>query len=131
MYELTIDTHFSSAHNLREYGGACERLHGHNWKVSVTVEAGELDRLGMVVDFKALKEKTEKVVGRLDHQYLNEIPPFKEKKEKNKKNGKNPTAENLAEFIFGELKKALEDGNVRLKRVKVWESEKAAAAYYE
>jgi 6-pyruvoyltetrahydropterin/6-carboxytetrahydropterin synthase len=131
MYELTIDTHFSSAHNLREYGGACERLHGHNWKVSVTVEAGELDRLGMVVDFKALKEKTEKVVKRLDHQYLNEVPPFKEKEEKNKKNGKNPTAENLAEFIFGELKKALEDGTVRLKRVKVWESEKAAAAYYE
>jgi 6-pyruvoyltetrahydropterin/6-carboxytetrahydropterin synthase len=127
MYELTIDTHFSSAHNLREYGGACERLHGHNWKVRVTVEAGELDRLGMVLDFKVLKEKTEKVVERLDHNYLNEIPPFKEKKE----NGKNPTAENLAEFIFKELKKALEDGNVRLKRVKVWESEKAAAAYYE
>jgi 6-pyruvoyltetrahydropterin/6-carboxytetrahydropterin synthase len=125
MYELTIDTHFSSAHNLREYGGACERLHGHNWKVRVTVEAGELDRLGMVLDFKVLKEKTEKVVERLDHNYLNEVPPF------DKENGKNPTAENLAEFIFKELKKALEDGNVRLKRVKVWESEKAAAAYYE
>ena len=125
MYELTIDTHFSSAHNLREYGGACERLHGHNWRVRVTVEAGKLDRLGMVLDFKVLKEKTEKVVERLDHNYLNEVPPF------DKENGKNPTAENLAEFIFGELKKALDDGNVRLKRVKVWESEKAAAEYYE
>lgn len=122
MYKLAIDTNFSSAHNLREYGGACERLHGHNWAVRVTVEAEKLDNLGMVLDFKLLKEKTEKVVEGLDHRYLNEVPPFNEK---------NPTAENLARFIYEELKKALDDGNVRVKTVKVWESDRAAASYCE
>jgi 6-pyruvoyltetrahydropterin/6-carboxytetrahydropterin synthase len=122
MFELTINASFSSAHNLREYGGACERLHGHNWDVEVTIGAEKLDRLGMVVDFKILKAETKKVIEGLDHSYLNEVPPFDKL---------NPTAENLAEFIFKGLSKTLNDNNVRVKKVKVWESDKAAAAYYE
>jgi 6-pyruvoyltetrahydropterin/6-carboxytetrahydropterin synthase len=122
MYELSIEASFSSAHNLREYGGACERLHGHNWDVGVIIEAEKLDKRGLALDFKVLKEETNRVVEKLDHRYLNEVPPFDKL---------NPTAENLSEFIFKELSKALNDDNVRVKKVKVWESRNAAAAYYE
>lgn len=122
MYELTITSYFSSAHNLRGYHGACENLHGHNWKVEVEIRAGQLDRLGMALDFKSLREKARVVLDRLDHKYLNEVPPF---------DVENATAENIARFIFGELKKSIDDGNIRVSRVRVWESENAAAAYHE
>ena len=122
MYELTIETDFSSAHNLRGYEGSCERLHGHNWKVEVGVEAEKLNELEMALDFKVLKEKVNKVIETLDHRYLNEVPPF---------DRLNPTAENIARFIHGELSAVLNDGNVRVKKVRVWESDKASAAYYE
>ena len=122
MYELTIETHFASAHNLRGYEGACERLHGHNWRVEVHVEIKELDEIGMGVDFKVLKAKTNVIVDRLDHYYLNEVPPFDKI---------NTTAENIARYIYEELSKTINDGNVKVSRIRVWESEKAAASYYE
>ncbi len=125
MYELLIITSFSSAHNLRGYQGACENLHGHNWKVEVEVRSGGLDSLGMVVDFKSLKEKARGVIERLDHRYLNEVPPF---------DTENATAENLARHIFREISAAIGGGgfgDVRVSRVRVWESESAAASYFE
>lgn len=122
MYELTVKAHFSSAHNLRDYQGKCENLHGHNWHVEVFVEAERLDATGMVMDFKKLKDETNRVMDKLDHKYLNEIPPF---------DTVNTTAENLASFIFKELMREINDGNVRVSKVRVWESEKAAAAYSE
>ncbi len=122
MYELTIVTGFSSAHNLRGYEGACERLHGHNWKVEVHVEVEQLDHIDMGVDFKRLKAEAARVVGYLDHRYLNELPPF---------DRLNTTAENIARYIFDELSLALNDGNVRVRKVRVWESENASAAYRE
>lgn len=120
MYELTIRQTFSSAHNLRGYDGACENLHGHNWKVEVSVMADELDHLGMVVDFKKLKVETKKTLSRLDHRYLNEVPPFDKE---------NATAENLARFIFNELSGALNNGPATVSKVIVWESDDACAAY--
>ena len=123
MYELTIETHFASAHNLRGYDGACERLHGHNWRVEVHVEVEKLDAIGMGVDFKILKAEAAKIVDRLDHYYLNEVPPFDDEL--------NTTAENIACYIYKELSTALNDGNVQVSRIRVWESEKAAASYYE
>ena len=123
MYELTIEAHFCSAHNLRDYEGACERLHGHNWHVEVSVEAAKLDHRGISVDFKVLKKETSKIVDdRLDHRYLNDIEPFDKL---------NTTAENLAKYLFDELSGALNDGNLRVSRIKVWETEKCAASYYE
>ncbi|HBG46225.1 MAG TPA: 6-carboxytetrahydropterin synthase QueD [Deltaproteobacteria bacterium] len=122
MYELSIITYFSSAHNLRGYQGACENLHGHNWKVEIDVRAEGLDSLGMVVDFKSLRGKAKAIIDPLDHRYLNELPPF---------DVLNATAENIARHIYTELSRSLNDGNVKVSRVKVWESEKAAAAYYE
>lgn len=119
MYELTIIANFSSAHCIRGYEGACENLHGHNWKVEVTVRSKVLDRLGMVMDFKAIKARTREVVDRLDHRYLNEVPPF---------DAVNATAENIARFIFTELASSI-SGDVRVAKVRVWESDTAAAAY--
>lgn len=120
MYELTIIANFSSAHCIRGYEGACENLHGHNWKVEVSVEARGLDRLGMVMDFKAIKERTREVAGRLDHKYLNEVAPF---------DRINATAENLARFIFDELSATIAGAGIRVSKVRVWESDTAAAAY--
>ena len=122
MYELTIETHFAAAHKLRGYEGACERLHGHNWIVEVLVEVEKLNDIDIAVDFKHLKAETNKVVDRLDHYYLNDVPPFDKI---------NTTAENIAKYLYDELGGALNDGNVRVAKVRVWESEKAAAAYYE
>jgi len=122
MYELTIRQTFSSAHNLRGYEGACENLHGHNWKVDVSVRADELDGLGMVIDFKVIKAETKKVLSKLDHRYLNEVPPFDEQ---------NATAENLARHIFEELSAALGGKPAVVSKVAVWESDDASAAYTE
>ena len=122
MYELTIETHFAAAHNLRGYEGACERLHGHNWRVEARVKAERLNAIDIAIDFKVFKAETEKIMERLDHRYLNEVPPFDKI---------NTTAENIAKYIYTELSKVLNDGNVKVSLVRVWESEKASAAYYE
>ena len=122
MYELTVVSTFSSAHNLRGYEGACENLHGHNWKVEAVIASPGLDKLGMVMDFKKLKESVGRILDSLDHRYLNEVPPF---------DRENATAENLARFIYQELSKALGKGDVSVLRVRVWESDTSAAAYYE
>ncbi|MCX7830755.1 MAG: 6-carboxytetrahydropterin synthase, partial [Acidobacteria bacterium] len=76
MYELMVKLNFSAAHRVEDYPGNCERLHGHNWVVKIYAKKEELDNLGMVVDFRALKEKTKAVLSRLDHHFLNDVPPF-------------------------------------------------------
>jgi len=120
MYQITIETHFSSAHRLIQYNGECERLHGHNWKVLVSVSSETLDNLGMVMDFKILKDKTKALIARLDHQYLNEIPPFNEI---------NPTTENISKYLFDELSKAINTELIKVSRVEVWESPTCFASY--
>jgi 6-pyruvoyltetrahydropterin/6-carboxytetrahydropterin synthase len=122
MYEVTIETSFSSAHNIRGYNGACENLHGHNWKVLVTVRSAELDSLGMVIDFKKLKAETKKAVERLDHRYLNDVPPFDKI---------NATAENIAGFLFAQLSRAVNTDSVKVSRMRVWESDTSMAEYHE
>lgn len=120
MYELTVETTFSAAHCIRGYDGACENLHGHNWKVEAKITAGRLDPLGMVMDFKDLKASLKGIIERLDHMYLNEVPPF---------DTENATAENIARYVYTELSGMIDDGNRKLVRIKVWESETAAASY--
>jgi 6-pyruvoyltetrahydropterin/6-carboxytetrahydropterin synthase len=122
MYELTVEAGFSSAHNIRGYEGACENLHGHNWKVEVHVEAKKLDQLGMVVDFRFIKTRLKELLDRLDHKYLNEIPPFDKE---------NATAENIARYVYKELSKKLNDQRVKVAKIRVWESDHAAASYCE
>lgn len=120
MYQITIETHFSSAHRLIQYNGECERLHGHNWKVFVSVSSEILDNLGMVMDFKVLKDKTKALISKLDHQYLNEIPPFNEI---------NPTTENISKYLFDELSKVINTESIKVSRVDVWESPTCFASY--
>ncbi len=120
MYHLTIHAYFAAAHNLINYQGDCENLHGHNWKVEVTVGARELDRAGLGIDFKVLKRETKEILGVLDHKYVNEVPPFNEI---------SPSSENIARFVFEKLAERLNDDNVRVEKVNVWESDHAFASY--
>lgn len=123
MFELTTIVDFEAAHRLADYPGKCSRLHGHNWKVEVTVVGKGLDKLGMLIDFRELKREVNIVIETLDHYYLNETEAFKDV---------NPTAENIAKYIFAELqtKLALERG-VSISAVKVWESQHSSVIYRE
>jgi len=120
MYHLMIKTHFAAAHRLVNYQGDCENLHGHNWHVEVTVAARELDSAGLGIDFKVLKRRTKALLDELDHKYLNDLEPFRDI---------SPSSERIARFIYGRLSKELDDDNVRVERVNVWESEFACASY--
>jgi len=120
MFEVVVHSHFASAHNLRGYKGKCEELHGHNWKVAVRVASETLDSLGMVLDFGELKKELQKIMEKLDHKYLNDIPPF---------DRLNPSSENIAQFIFRELTNAINREGRRVSSVSVWESDSSAATF--
>ena len=117
MYRLVIRSSFAAAHCLIHYQGDCENLHGHNWKVEVVARSASLDGLGMVMDFRRLKDLTDQVLGRLDHEYLNEVEPFTKL---------NPTAENIARYIYDEISRY-----APLHRVNVFETESSVASYIE
>ncbi len=121
-YTLKIVTDFAAAHSLRNYPGDCSRLHGHNWKVEAEVVATELNEVGMGIDFKTIKTETKVLVDQLDHRYLNEIPPFDET---------NPTAENIAAFIYQGLSKKLNGATLRVSAITLWETERACVRYSE
>ncbi|MEK7712983.1 MAG: 6-carboxytetrahydropterin synthase QueD [Nitrospirota bacterium] len=122
MFELMVDTTFAAAHQLRGYKGKCEQLHGHNWKVQVHVVAEKLNDIDIAIDFHDLKELLDEVIAPLDHSFLNDIFPFTEK---------NPSSENIAKWLYDSLNKKLSDEHVQVSAVTVWESETAAATYYE
>jgi len=122
MYRLKIVTSFAAAHNLNNYQGECENLHGHNWRVEVEVSARDLDKAGLCIDFKVLKAETKELLGTLDHKYLNELSCFA---------GDSPSSENIARYIYYELGKKFNDGNVKVVMITVWESDFACASYYE
>jgi 6-pyruvoyltetrahydropterin/6-carboxytetrahydropterin synthase len=122
MYRLKICTSFAAAHCLIHYQGDCENLHGHNWKVEVAVIAKELDKAGLGIDFKLLKHETNALLKTLDHKYLNELEPFRDT---------SPSSENLARFIYREISLKMNDDNIKVDMVTVWESDVACASYYE
>ena len=95
MFQTTVEGGFSAAHSITEYPGNCEKMHGHNWKVLLTIRAAETDRLGLTVDFRKLKKILREALSGLDHTVLNELPYFKER---------NPTTENIALYIYERLK---------------------------
>jgi 6-pyruvoyltetrahydropterin/6-carboxytetrahydropterin synthase len=123
MFEVTVEDSFAAGHYLRNYKGKCENPHGHNYKVRVTLAGQELDKAGLLLDFKDLREVMRPVIDRLDHQMINELEPFK---------ALNPSAENLAKYFFDEtsirLKKTT-DGRVRVKDVTVFETDSTTAKY--
>jgi len=120
MYHLTIQTHFAAAHNLLNYQGDCENLHGHNWKIEATVKAESLDSAGLGIDFKILKKKTNIIMDRLDHKYLNDLDMFK---------GVSPSSEHISRYIFESLEDELSSLDVVVEKITVWESDNACASY--
>src|SRR3989338_2507078 len=122
MYELLIKSDFSGAHNLRGYSGQCEELHGHNWKIEARFSKDSLNDIGIAEDFKVLKARLKAILKNLDHAYLNRLPFFRKK---------NPSAENIARYIFDELKSSLRMKGLLVKSVSVWESDSSCATYYE
>ncbi|MDY6882095.1 MAG: 6-carboxytetrahydropterin synthase QueD [Desulfatiglans sp.] len=122
MYELRVITRFASAHQLRDYGGKCENLHGHNWKIEVFVTGDSLEDNGLLIDFRLVKEAAKSVVDKLDHQCLNEIDPF---------TTQNPSSENIARYLFESLSQKLNNRMIRVSRVSAWESDTACASYSE
>lgn len=122
MFEASKTVWFCAAHQVRFDEGQCERLHGHNWRLRVTVRARALDRIGYVLDFGVLKRATWELVERFDHGNLNELAPFTEL---------NPTAENLARHVHAELSRRFDDERVRVYQVEVWETENNRAAYFD
>ena len=119
MFEIKINTDFSAAHSLRGYKGKCEALHGHNWKIEVIVVSSKLNKLGMVIDFKELKDILNKIISKLDHKHLNNINFFKKV---------NPTSEQVAKYIYDRLT-AKSKGRFSVKKVTAWESDSAAASF--
>ena len=122
MFELTVKSSFAAAHRLREYGGKCENIHGHNWLVEVTVAAESLNSIGLAIDFKDLKAATEQVLQQLDHKLLNDVEPF---------DSLNPSSENIARWIFEALKERLLKFPVSLSRGSVWENRDCCATFGE
>ncbi len=125
MYEVTVEDSFAAGHYLRNYRGKCENPHGHNYKVRITLRGAELDKAGLLRDFKDLKEVMKQVIDRLDHQMLNEIDPFKVL---------NPSAENLARYFYEQTNgrlKSLTSSRVNVKDVTIWETDATTALYTE
>jgi len=114
-----IQTEFAAAHRLREYDGNCERLHGHNWKIDVALRGEQLDKLGMLLDFREAKRLIQEVLGQLDHRCLNDVEPFRET---------NPTTENIARTVFHALAARLPQG-ILVRKVTAWESDHCGASY--
>jgi 6-pyruvoyltetrahydropterin/6-carboxytetrahydropterin synthase len=121
MYEVEVTTWFSAAHRLRDYHGKCEHLHGHNYRVRVAIRADRPGKGGMVIDFGDLKTAATGVIEKLDHGYLNEIPPFDQIE---------PSAENIARFVFDAIALELGDRAGLLFSVSIWESPSSRATYY-
>ncbi|OGQ96020.1 MAG: 6-carboxytetrahydropterin synthase QueD [Deltaproteobacteria bacterium RIFOXYD12_FULL_57_12] len=121
MFEIFVKTHFSAGHHLRNYPGNCEKPHGHNWQVKVTVRATALDELGMGIDFRRIKTSLNQVLDTLDHRDLNEHPEFI---------AKNPSSENIAVFIYDTLKQELKTDRYHLHSVTVGETDNTGTTYF-
>ncbi len=128
MFEVSVEETFAAGHALRGYRGKCENVHGHNYKVRVILQGQELGSIGLLFDFKDLKDAIMRTIRDLDHQFLNEVPPF---------DAVNPSAENLAKYFFDEITRLLAEGSPNgnpsapctIERVTVWETETTTASY--
>ncbi|MBL8231587.1 MAG: 6-carboxytetrahydropterin synthase QueD [Bryobacterales bacterium] len=124
MFEVAVSETFAAGHALRNYRGKCERVHGHNYKVCITMHGEGLDDIGMLVDFGEIKRVLRKAIEYLDHQFINDLPPFDKI---------NPSAENMAKYFCEEMQRGLEEGMgkvpVHIRSVQVWETDTSVATY--
>ncbi|MBM3754903.1 MAG: 6-carboxytetrahydropterin synthase [Acidobacteria bacterium] len=124
MYEVHVSTMFPAAHALRNYYGKTEPIHGHNWRAKITIAGEKVDSMGLLIDFVPLQKEIARVIGRLDHQFLNEVPPF---------DTVNPSAENVAKHLYDEFTASVPpmqpEFAVHVSRVEVWETDNCSAVY--
>jgi len=121
MFEVTIEETFAAGHALRNYKGKCENVHGHNYRCQVSLQGETLNEIGLLVDFVELKKAVHAVIDRMDHQWLNDLPPFDKL---------NPSAENMARFIYDEVEAALPArSGVGIQFVRLWETDTCSATY--
>ena len=121
MYTLSVNKSISTAHRLDDYQGVCARIHGHNWKICLEVVAAKLDRTGIAIDFTELENVLWQIIGKFDHQLLNDVPPFDQL---------NPTAENIARYVYQEAQKSL-NSEIKVAKVTIWETENTLVSYEE
>ena len=119
MYQISVEQHFDAAHYLRDYQGKCENLHGHRFKVIITVKADKLNEIGLAYDFVELKRHLGDVLAKLDHSCINDIPPFDKV---------NASSENIATYIYDTLKPKF-SADILLSSVEVWESPQSCVKY--
>lgn len=119
-FSVIKEYRFEAAHRIADHPGKCRRMHGHNYRVRVKLDADRLDELGMVADFSLIKSALQEVAGRFDHRVINDVAPFDELPS---------TAENLAVFCSEELAKRLDDSRVKVARVEIWENDSSAAIF--
>ncbi|MCW5977264.1 MAG: 6-carboxytetrahydropterin synthase QueD [Bryobacteraceae bacterium] len=123
MFEVAVEQTFAAGHALRGYKGKCENVHGHNYRVRVTLEGERLNSIGLLVDFVEVKRLMRAAVDYLDHKFVNDLPPF---------DTINPSAENMARFFYDEVQKGLAasgDVPARIQQVQVWETDTSVATY--
>ena len=123
MFQVSVEETFSAGHALRGYKGKCENVHGHNYRVQITLEGPELDHIGLLVDFTHVKRVMRELIKRLDHQFINDLEPF---------TTVNPSAENMAKYFFEEVSRELKGmpPGAKVKDVVIWETDTANAKYY-
>src|SRR5690348_3082205 len=120
MFEVSVEYAFAAGHALRGYKGKCENIHGHNYKVRVTVGGEKLNSIGLLIDFTDMRAVVKGLEELFDHQFLNDREPFTEA---------NPSAENLACYLDTELQRKFQDQGLRVSNVTVWETDTTSASY--
>ena len=120
MFEISVEYGFAAGHALREYKGKCENVHGHNYKVRVTLVGDKLNSAGLLMDFVELRAEIKGLVEKLDHRFLNDIPPFDQL---------NPSAENLAKYICDGIEPQARNQGLQVYGVTVWETDTTSATY--
>lgn len=107
---------FDAAHNLIHYNGKCEKLHGHTYKLVVKLE-GKRDKEDMIFDFVELKRiVNENIINKFDHAYINDFI-------------EQPTAENIAVYVWDNLVNLIKRDNCRLYEIEVWETKTSGIVY--
>jgi len=121
-YTIRVQSDFAASHIIYGHQGACARLHGHNWKIEAEVVVTKLDEIGISIDFKLLKTYLREILDIVEHRHLNDIPPFDKF---------NPTAENLAAWIYQQLQDRLTLTDTKLSAIIVWETDRSMIKYSE
>lgn len=120
MYYISKDLTLSCAHYIRGHRGGCEKTHGHNYRLRITLRAEKLNDMGMIMDFKDLEKSMKEIFQPYDHAMLNEVPPFDEQ---------NPTAENMARYFYERLSTYMKHSGAVVDRVEIFENDSSSATY--